>query len=142
MADLTWQDELRSRGYRVTPQRRSVLEAVGELEHATPDAIRARVQQTSEGLNLSTVYRTLDVLEKVGLVTHTHLGAGAPSYHLAEEADHLHLVCRSCGEASDVPLELAEGLVAQLEERFGFRADARHLSVFGECRACRIGSGV
>src|SRR5690606_26536841 len=122
MADLTWQDELRSRGYRVTPQRRSVLEAVGELEHATPDAIRARVQQTSEGLNLSTVYRTLAVPEEVGLGAPTRLDPAAPSALRAEGADHLHLVCRSCGEASGVPLELAEGLVAQLEERFGFRA--------------------
>jgi Fur family ferric uptake transcriptional regulator len=133
----TWREELRSRGYRATPQRRLVLEAVRDLDHATPDTIRDRVQQTSAELNLSTVYRTLDLLERIGLVTHTHLGAGSPSYHLAEEADHLHVVCRSCGAVADTPLGLADGLVERLRDDAGFEADARHLTVFGRCRACR-----
>ncbi|MFC7326414.1 Fur family transcriptional regulator [Marinactinospora rubrisoli] len=132
----TWREELRSRGYRVTPQRQLVLEAVGELEHATPDAICARVRRTASEVNLSTVYRTLDLLERIGLVTHTHLGQGSPAYHLAEEADHLHVVCRGCGEVSDVPLDVAAGLVAALRSDLGFEADVRHLTVFGACRSC------
>ncbi|GAA3728129.1 Fur family ferric uptake transcriptional regulator [Spinactinospora alkalitolerans] len=137
----TWREELRSRGYRVTPQRQLVLEAVRELEHATPDAICGRVQRTASGVNLSTVYRTLDVLEKVGLVTHTHLGQGAPAYHLAEEANHLHVVCRSCGEVSDTTLDVAGGLVEALRRDMGFEADVQHLTVFGRCERCRGGSG-
>ncbi|MFC3998455.1 Fur family transcriptional regulator [Nocardiopsis sediminis] len=136
MSPDTWREELRSRGYRVTPQRQLVLEAVRELEHATPDTICTRVQQTASGLNLSTVYRTLELLERIGLVTHTHLGAGSPSYHLAEEADHLHVVCRSCGEVTDSPLDLADDLVRRLRRDSGFEADARHLTIFGECRTC------
>ncbi len=97
------------------------------------------MQRTAAGLNLSTVYRTLDVLEKVGLVTHTLLGAGPPSYHLTEEADHLHVVCRGCGQVSDTALELADGLVERLRDEIGFEADARHLTVFGRCRTCRSG---
>ncbi|MBB4934148.1 Fur family ferric uptake transcriptional regulator [Lipingzhangella halophila] len=139
MVHQTWREELRTRGYRVTPQRQLVLEAVQELEHATPDAICSRVQRTASDLNLSTVYRTLDVLEKVGLITHTHLGAGPPSYHLSEEADHLHVVCRECGEVSDTALDLADGLVERLRAEIGFRADARHLTVFGTCRRCASG---
>lgn len=140
MSSRTWHEELRAAGYRVTPQRQLVLEAVRELEHATPDAIGARVRARAAGLNLSTVYRTLEVLEKVGLVTHTHLGSGPPSYHLAEEADHMHVVCRGCGEVRDVPLDLAAGLVGRLREEWGFEADARHLTAFGRCRECRITS--
>ncbi|MDA2810772.1 Fur family transcriptional regulator [Nocardiopsis sp. RSe5-2] len=136
MSHRTWREELRSRGYRVTPQRQLVLEAVRELEHATPEAIGNRVRETAEGLNTSTVYRTLDLLERIGLVTHTHLGHGAPSYHLTEDADHLHVVCRGCGTASDAPLELADGLVRGLAADSGFRADARHLTVYGLCRDC------
>ena len=68
MSHHTWREELRSRGYRVTPQRQLVLEAVRVLDHAPPDAICTEVQKTVAGLNLSTVYRTLDLLEKVGLV--------------------------------------------------------------------------
>ncbi|MDA8369231.1 MAG: Fur family transcriptional regulator [Nocardiopsaceae bacterium] len=137
MSHHTWREELRSRGYRVTPQRQLVLEAVRGLDHATPDAICTEVQKTVAGLNLSTVYRTLDLLEKVGLVTHTHLGAGSPSYHLTEEADHLHVVCRSCDEVTDTELDLADGLVERLRQEIGFDADARHLTVFGTCSRCR-----
>lgn len=133
----TWQDTLRSRGYRVTPQRHLVLEAVRQLDHATPDGICGRVRETAEGVNLSTVYRTLDVLEQVGLVAHTHLGQGSTVYHLSEEADHLHLVCRGCGAVADTPLDIAAELVGELRQRHGFEADAHHLTIFGRCQECR-----
>ena len=93
-----WQTELRSRGYRLTPQRQLVLDAVRRLGHGTPDEIAGAVQATAPSVNLSTVYRTLDLLEEVGLVTHTHLGHGAPTYHPADESDHVHLVCTDCGD--------------------------------------------
>src|SRR5262249_6639085 len=73
-----WDKELRARGYRVTPQRQLVLEAVTKLEHASPEEIWADVQQTASGVNISTIYRALELLEQLGLVTHTHLGHGAP----------------------------------------------------------------
>ena len=100
MAETGWQEELRARGYRVTPQRQLVLEAVAALEHATPEEICAEVQRTARGVNISTIYRTLELLEELGLVKHAHLGHGPPNYHLATEADHVHLVCRDCGEVS------------------------------------------
>ena len=78
-----WDEQLRARGYRVTPQRQLVLEAVARLDHATPEEIGAQVQQTARGVNISTIYRTLELLEQIGMVTHTHLGHGAPTYHLA-----------------------------------------------------------
>lgn len=132
-----WREVLRSRGYRVTPQRRLVLQAIRDLEHATPDTICTKVQQTAADLNLSTVYRTLDVLERVGLITHTHLGQGSPSYHLAEEADHLHVVCRGCSEVRNIPLDVATELVDRLRRNEGFEADAHHITVFGMCGGCR-----
>lgn len=140
MSHRTWREELRSRGYRVTPQRQLVLEAVQELEHATPDAVHTRVRETASGLNLSTVYRTLDLLERVGLVTHTHLRSSAPSYHLAEEADHLHVVCQDCGMVADTSLDLADDLVERLRQEIGFDANTRHLTVFGRCQGCRMAS--
>src|ERR1700685_2250205 len=85
-------EQLRARGYRVTPQRQLVLEAVARLDHATPEEIGTEVQQTERGVNISTIYRTLELLEQIGMVTHTHLGHGAPIYHLATRADHVHLV--------------------------------------------------
>src|SRR6266705_2395604 len=96
-----WDEQLRARGYRVTPQRQLVLEAVARLDHATPEEIGAQVQQTARGVNISTIYRTLELLEQIGMVTHTHLGHGAPIYHLATDADHVHLVCRDCDRVTE-----------------------------------------
>jgi len=133
----TWHEELRSRGYRVTPQRQLVLEAVNKLEHATPEDICAEVRQTARGVNISTVYRTLELLEQLGLVTHTHLGHGAPTYHLAARADHVHLVCRDCGKVTEISPDTVRGLVSALEREQGFETDVGHLTVFGRCAGCR-----
>ena len=132
-----WDKELRARGYRVTPQRQLVLEAVTKLEHATPEEIWADVQQTASGVNISTIYRALELLEQLGLVTHTHLGHGAPRYHLAAEADHVHLVCSSCGRITQVAPDAVEPLVTALDEHHGFQTDVGHLTVFGQCASCR-----
>ncbi|MED7927811.1 Fur family transcriptional regulator [Nonomuraea sp. LP-02] len=137
MTETQWHEELRAKGYRVTPQRQLVLEAVKDLEHATPEEICAKVRETARGVNISTVYRTLELLEELGLVTHTHLGHGAPTYHLAAEADHVHLVCRGCDQVFEVRPELAEGMVKALDDEMGFVADVHHLTVFGRCRDCR-----
>jgi Fur family ferric uptake transcriptional regulator len=133
----TWQEELRAKGYRVTPQRQLVLEAVTNLEHATPEEICAEVQRTARGVNISTIYRTLELLEELGLVKHAHLGHGPPNYHLAADAEHIHLVCRECGTVNDVDPEAAAGLAGRLEGAFGFETDVHHLTVYGRCRDCR-----
>jgi Fur family ferric uptake transcriptional regulator len=132
----TWQDELRSHGYRVTPQRQLVLEAVTALEHGTPEQICTEVQRTARGVNISTIYRTLELLEELGLVRHVHLKHGPPTYHLAAEADHVHLFCRSCGRVNDVNPEVADGLVEVLGREYGFTTDVHHLTVYGRCRDC------
>ena len=136
----TWHEELRSRGYRVTPQRQLVLEAINKLEHATPEDICAEVRQTARGVNISTVYRTLELLEQLSLVTHSHLGHGAPRYHLAAEAEHVHLVCSECGSITEVAPGAVAPLVSALDEKYGFQTDVGHLTVFGRCESCRDGA--
>jgi Fur family ferric uptake transcriptional regulator len=133
----TWDDTLRASGYRVTPQRQLILEAVTRLEHATPEEIYAEVKQTAVGLNLSTVYRTLELLEQIGLVTHTHLGHGAHRYHLAADAQHVHLVCRACGAIIQLEPTAVGPLVRALDANYGFETDVGHLTVFGTCSNCR-----
>ena len=133
----TWDDTLRASGYRVTPQRQLVLEAVTKLEHASPEEIFADIHQTARGVNVSTVYRTLELLEQIGLVTHTHLGHGAPRYHLAAEAQHVHLVCRDCEKIIQIDPAAVSGLVTGLDADFGFETDVGHLTVFGRCADCR-----
>src|SRR5713101_2519819 len=135
-----WDEELRARGYRVTPQRQLVLEAVTKLEHATPEEICADVQQTARGVNISTIYRALELLEQLGLVTHTHLGHGAPRYHLAAEAEHVHLVCSQCGRVTEIGPEAVGALVTALDANHGFQTDVGHLTIFGRCATCRTSS--
>jgi Fur family ferric uptake transcriptional regulator len=129
-----WHKELRSRGYRLTPQRQLVLEAVARLGHATPEEVAGVVRQT--GVNTSTVYRTLELLEEVGLVQHAHLGHGAPTYSVATELDHVHLVCRGCGSVDEAPPELVSPVVEELARTRGFLVDVGHLAVFGRCSDC------
>jgi Fur family ferric uptake transcriptional regulator len=114
-----------------------VLEAVARLEHATPEEIYGDVRQTARGINVSTVYRTLELLEQLGLVKHSHLSHGAPTYHLAEHAQHVHLVCRQCERVTEVDQATVRPLVTALEESQGFATDVGHLTVFGLCAECR-----
>jgi Fur family transcriptional regulator, ferric uptake regulator len=132
-----WQGQLRARGYRLTPQRQLVLEAIGALGHATPEQILGQVRETASGVNISTVYRTLDLLEELALVTHAHLGHGAPTYHVADDAEHVHLVCRSCGGVAEVSPAVVSATVDRLAADHGFQADVHHFAVFGTCAKCR-----
>ncbi len=130
-------DRLREHGYRMTPQRKCVLDAVTDLKHATPDDVYAWVHERGGGVNLSTVYRTLEVLEEIGLVTHAHLSHGAPTYHAAAEPEHLHLVCRECQAVTSLPPEAVASMVEALRSQQGFETDVGHLTVFGTCKRCK-----
>lgn len=134
-------ERMRARGYRMTPQRELILQAVQTLGHATPDEVHAEVRAHSSAVNVSTVYRTLEVLEELDLVRHTHLSDRAPTYHAVDGPVHFHLVCRGCGRVSGVVAEVAEPLVRTLREAYGFEADVGHMSVFGRCTECDAGEG-
>ncbi|MFI5766008.1 MULTISPECIES: Fur family transcriptional regulator [unclassified Streptomyces] len=131
-----WKSDLRQRGYRLTPQRQLVLEAVDALEHATPDEILVEVRKTASGVNISTVYRTLELLEELKLVSHAHLGHGAPTYHLADRHHHIHLVCRDCTEVIEADVDIAADFTAKLRDTFGFETDMKHFAIFGRCKNC------
>ncbi|MGV9312778.1 Fur family transcriptional regulator [Streptomyces sp. NPDC003691] len=136
MVTTDWQSDLRKRGYRLTPQRQLVLEAVDTLEHATPDDILCEVRRTASGVNISTVYRTLELLEELGLVSHAHLGHGAPTYHLADRHHHLHLVCRDCSRVIEAEVGIAADFTETLRRTFGFDTDMKHFAIFGRCENC------
>src|SRR4051812_49568355 len=91
-----WQVRLRASGHRLTPQRELVLAAVEKVGHATPDEVYAEVRTHSSAINLSTVYRTLELLDELGLIHHAHLSDRAPTYHSTTGHEHSHLICRSC----------------------------------------------
>jgi Fur family ferric uptake transcriptional regulator len=129
---------LHERGLRMTPQRQLVLDAVRDLGHATPEQVCAQVQRAAPAVNITTVYRTLDLLERLGLVRHTHLGHGAPNYS-AHEHEHVHLVCHDCGNVTEVPTALMAGLAERLDDGLGFELDVAHVALSGLCRDCRAG---
>jgi Fur family ferric uptake transcriptional regulator len=129
-------DLLRSRGLRLTAQRQLVLEAVYALGHATPDQVHADVSSKAAGVNITTVYRTLELLEELGLITHAHLTHGAPTYHPVGAEQHVHLVCRVCSTIEEMPTEELAVMVRQLERERGFLLDVGHVALFGVCRRC------
>ncbi len=129
-------ERLHQRGLRVTPQRQLVLEAIDRLGHATPDAVCAEVQSVASGVNLSTIYRTLELFEKLGLVRHAHLGSGSATYHSAASAAHLHLVCDGCGAVDEADIAVAQDLVGRLRSAHGFTPDVEHMAISGLCAAC------
>ena len=129
-------ERLRSSGKRLTPQRELILRAVDSLGHATPDEVLAEVRKQSSAINISTVYRTLEVLEELGLVKHAHLSDRAPTYHSVGGHEHFHLVCRNCHRVISVDAGVLDPLLERLRTDEGFTADVGHLTVFGRCDQC------
>jgi Fur family ferric uptake transcriptional regulator len=132
-----WRVRLREKGYRLTPQRELILEAVERLGHATPDEVLAEVRTHSTAVNASTVYRTLEVLEELGLVRHAHLSDRAPTYHSTSEHEHFHLVCRNCHRVISVDPDVLTPVSDRLAAEHDFVVDVGHLTVFGQCGNCR-----
>jgi Fur family ferric uptake transcriptional regulator len=129
-------ERLRNSGKRLTPQREMILRAVDALGHATPDEVLAEVRKQSSAINISTVYRTLEVLEELGLVKHAHLSDRAPTYHSVGGHEHFHLVCRNCHRVISVDPVVLGSVLERLRADHGFTADIGHLTVFGRCDQC------
>ena len=136
VAESSLAEMLRSRGLRLTAQRQLILEAVHELGHATPEQVLNAVREVAAGVNITTIYRTLELFEELGLVTHTHLSHGSPTFHSVGEDQHVHLVCRSCKSVSEMDPALAEPLITALAEQRGFQVDIGHMALFGTCERC------
>jgi len=131
---------VREHGGRVTSSRRLLIEAVFDGPgHRTAEELAESVQARAPDVALSTVYRNLEELEKLGVVVHSHLGHGPATYHLAAGA-HCHFVCQDCGAAVEAPDELFASLTKAADARFGFEIDTRHFAIWGRCADCRRGS--
>jgi len=128
---------LRSRGFRMTPQRLAILQALHEAGHMTPAQVYESVRQT--GMTEATVYRTLEFLAENGVVLVADRGNGHLAYELSGERHH-HLVCRGCGAQVEVEVEDLRELISQLEQQTGYRLDAVHLTFFGACPICKEAS--
>lgn len=134
----TVRDQLRARGLRWTPQRRLILDVIAAAEgHVTGSEVVERCRARDPDTTPSTVYRTLDVLEELGYLAHSHAADGREEYHVLPTAEHAHLHCASCGGAWELPAGEVAGLARDLRRRHGFSVDVAHLTIAGQCRACR-----
>ena len=128
---------LREVGYRLTPQRMMILAAIHQRDgHITAEAIHDTVKEQYPFVDISTVYRTLQLLKKLRLVTETDLGEGVVEYELSERGKHHHLVCRQCGETAALDDSFLKPLADRLLQAHGFRADLGHSAIFGVCARC------
>ena len=128
---------LHQRGFRMTPQRQMILDAICEGGgHTTPDEIYARVRARAPHLNRATVYRSLDFLCELRLVVAAHI-SGQMVYEIAGEEPHHHLVCHTCGRTEDLPHRALRGLFRRLDREHGFLVDMDHVALSGLCGHCR-----
>lgn len=135
---MTIEDLVRSRGGRMTVQRRLILEALAHAKHhATAEDLARYVRSRHPDIDVSTVYRNLEALEAIGAVTHTHIDGRATRWHRSDVERHGHLVCRNCGREEEVALATLEPLHRRLRARHGFDADLAHSAVLGTCADCR-----
>ncbi len=129
-------DRLREGGGRATTSRRVLLTALFEEgPHRTAEELAVEVQLVAPDVHLSTIYRNLDELERLGVVVHAHLGHGPATYHLASET-HGHLVCEFCDAAVEAPEEFFAELMDAASKKYNFAIDPRHFAVLGRCAAC------
>ncbi len=126
-------------GCRVTPQRMMIVAAVREGGgHLSADQIHARVREKYPYVDISTVYRTLELLKELGLVTETDMGRGRLVYEFrGADRPHHHLVCQECGRTFELDHRFLEPLEEALLREYGFEADIHHFAVFGRCADCR-----
>ena len=134
-------DHLRRRGLRWTPQRRAVVEVLAQSTgHVTGAEIVERCRERDAATVPSTVYRTLDMLEELGLVRHGHGADGREEYHVRPADEHGHLYCQGCGRQWELGDAQARGFVSRIERRSGFSVDLSHLTLVGRCADCGPGA--
>jgi len=133
---------MRERGFRVTPQRELILDAICEGGgHTTLEEIYARVHARAPAINRATIYRTLDFLCELRLVVAADVGSGHRVYEIAGDTPHHHLVCRNCHRVEQISHETVKALFARIEQEQQFTVDMNHLALFGLCRDCRQRDG-
>jgi len=130
-------ESVRGQGYRMTPQREMILDAIHQEGHVTADEIYQQVRAKTPAINLATVYRTLELLKALGIVTAIDTGDGCVHYELAGKQPHHHLVCEGCGYTLELDCDVLLPLEQELLRRYGFVMNLNHLALFGTCPGCQ-----
>jgi Fur family ferric uptake transcriptional regulator len=131
-------ERLHASGLRWTPQRRTLIQVLREHEgHVTATEIIGRCRELDATTTPSTVYRTLDMLEDLGLVRHGHGPGGREEYHVLPDRVHGHVYCTGCGSTSEIGAATAAAIVDALERELGFAVDLSHVTISGRCKGCQ-----
>jgi Fur family ferric uptake transcriptional regulator len=121
----------------MTPQRQLILEAIARSRgHISVEQIHRQVVDDYPDVNLSTVYRTLEQLEGLGYVRHTHFHGERAQFERTDEPPHQHLVCTTCGRDQELEISVLEPLQAELRRLHGFHANLSHTAIVGTCSTC------
>jgi Fur family transcriptional regulator, ferric uptake regulator len=135
--EMSCLDILKEKGLKLTPQRRMIVDIIHDrCEHLTAEDIISQVQTRMPGVNKSTIYRTLEILEQTGCVFKSE-SDNHFIYHPAEEGHHHHLTCQKCGKTIDCPENLFIPVEKALENKYGFQANFKHVVITGLCKTCR-----
>jgi len=128
---------LKKKGLKLTPQRLLITDIIRDARgHITATEIIAHVRAQMPGVNKSTIYRTLDILEGAGCVYKTERG-NEFIYHHDHEAHHHHLQCTRCGKTISCDEDIFSPVQKSLMKKYGFQADFKHLIVNGLCEDCK-----
>lgn len=129
---------LRKKGYKLTPQRHKVLKVIAcSSDNLTPEEIHSRCVDADSDVGRATVYRTLDLLDRLGLVCRTHMGDGSRSYIMRRpEEHHHHLICMDCGRVVDFTGCDLSALQARLSQENSFNIEGHMLEFYGLCNGC------
>jgi Fur family transcriptional regulator, ferric uptake regulator len=128
---------LHSQGYRLTPQRQLILEAVRRAnDHVTPEQVYAAIHRQHPAVSRATIYRTLDFLCEMHQI-HALYWGGQMYYEIVDDQPHHHLVCRACGGMEDCERDLLQTLFKAVEKKHRFTIDMDHVALFGLCQQCR-----
>lgn len=135
-------DELKCKGYKLTPQRRAIVDAIidSEGKHLTAEEIYDEVKKNCPEIGLATVYRTILLLEDIGIVSRLHLNDGCSRYELVHSNEthrHHHLVCNECNGVIEVQDDLLEELEEDIESKYEFKILDHALKFYGICSDCQ-----
>ena len=131
-------NQARQRGCRITQQRKVVLRSLCELDaHASAEEVRERVTCYLPDVDLSTVYRILERLRDLRIVSQTDLGRGHAEYEIVTDQPHHHLICLRCGRVIDLDHAYLAPTAEAIHHDFGFDPILSHFAIFGLCRNCR-----
>jgi Fur family ferric uptake transcriptional regulator len=127
---------VRSQGGRATTSRRVLLEVLFDAEgHLSAEELAEAVQDRAPDVHLSTIYRNVEELQRLGVIVHSHLGHGPATYQLASHA-HAHFICEGCGSVIEAPDEVFRGLARTAKTKLGFSIDPHHFAILGRCADC------